>query len=411
MLRQDPDVILIGELRDAETAETALQAAESGHLVLSTMHTVDAAETVGRLVEFFPAIKQPQVRSILAGVLKGVVSQRLLPRAGGGRVAAVEVMVTNSRIAELIRENKPEYIPEAIADGGSSQMQTLTDALIALVLSRDVDRETAANSAPNRHDFSIALEHAMKEQAVESVESNDDAPELEPIPARALGGAGFRLRRWSRLTENRMSVWPVRARLGDERAVTLTEVLVVMAILVVILGGMTTLFVAAGHSQGDQTNRARAQQEIRLALDSLRREIHCAANIDGTVPGSSIEITLGDYCPTYSAAQPSVLWCTKTLIAGERYVLLRYAFSGALPSPFVCGDTIIGGSQVPRADSLIFANVFETYTPPDTPPGSRNLGKLKVVLSGDLTPTDTNQRYTLEDEIALRNTSRVTPSP
>ena len=110
VLRQDPDIILIGELRDAETAETALQAAESGHLVFSTMHTVDAAETVGRLVEFFPAIKQPQVRSILAGVLKGVVSQRLLPRAGGGRVAAVEVMITNSRIAELIRENKPEYI-------------------------------------------------------------------------------------------------------------------------------------------------------------------------------------------------------------------------------------------------------------------------------------------------------------
>ena len=110
-------MILIGELRDAETAETALQAAESGHLVFSTMHTVDAAETVGRLVEFFPAIKQPQVRSILAGVLEGVVSQRLLPRANGGRIAAVEVMITNSRIADLIRENKPEFIHEAIADG------------------------------------------------------------------------------------------------------------------------------------------------------------------------------------------------------------------------------------------------------------------------------------------------------
>ena len=126
VLRQDPDVILIGELRDAETAETALQAAESGHLVLSTMHTVDAAETVGRLVEFFPAIKQPQVRSILAGVLSGVVSQRLLPRVDGGRVAAVEVMITNSRIDELIRENKPEFIHEAIADGTFFDMQTLS---------------------------------------------------------------------------------------------------------------------------------------------------------------------------------------------------------------------------------------------------------------------------------------------
>ncbi len=136
VLRQDPDVILIGELRDSETAETALQAAESGHLVLSTMHTVDAAETIGRLVEFFPAIKQPAIRSILAGVLKGVVSQRLLPRTSGGRVAAVEVMVANSRIQELIRENKAEFIPEAIADGDFFEMQTLTAALIELVIDR-----------------------------------------------------------------------------------------------------------------------------------------------------------------------------------------------------------------------------------------------------------------------------------
>ena len=113
-LRQDPDVILIGELRDAETAQTALQAAESGHLVLSTMHTVDVAETIGRMVEFFPGVKQPMIRSIMAGVLRGVISQRLLPRVGGGRVAAVEVMVTNTRIADLIRENEPEGIPEAV---------------------------------------------------------------------------------------------------------------------------------------------------------------------------------------------------------------------------------------------------------------------------------------------------------
>ena len=126
VLRQDPDVILIGELRDAETAETALQAAESGHLVLSTMHTVDAAETVSRYVEFFPAAKQPQVRSILAGVLRGVVSQRLLPKIGGGRVAAVEVMIANSRIQELIREDKAEYIPEAVGEGSFFDMQTLT---------------------------------------------------------------------------------------------------------------------------------------------------------------------------------------------------------------------------------------------------------------------------------------------
>ena len=162
-LRQDPDVILIGELRDSETAETALQAAESGHLVLSTMHTVDAAETISRLVEFFPAIKQPAVRSILAGVLKGVVSQRLLPRIGGGRVAAVEVMVANSRIQELIRENKAEFIPEAIGEGSFFDMQTMTAALIRLVVDGEVEEEIAAAAAPNRHDFTIALGRAQKE--------------------------------------------------------------------------------------------------------------------------------------------------------------------------------------------------------------------------------------------------------
>ena len=167
VLRQDPDVILIGELRDRETAETALQAAESGHLVLSTMHTLDAAETLGRLVEFFPASKQPQVRSILAGVLKGVISQRLLPRVGGGRVAAVEVMVANARVQELIRENRPEEVPEAIAEGAFFQMQTLTQALIDLVVGGEVDEETAGAAAPNRHDFTIPLARALKEKAVE----------------------------------------------------------------------------------------------------------------------------------------------------------------------------------------------------------------------------------------------------
>jgi twitching motility protein PilT len=165
VLRQDPDVIVIGELRDSETAETALQAAESGHLVLSTMHTIDAAETVRRLIEFFPAVKQPQVRSILAGVLRGVVSQRLLPKIGGGRVASVEVMLVNSRIEELIREDRAEEIPEAIADGQFFDMQTLSKALIDLVLSDAVGSETAASAAPNQHDFLLSLVRAEKERA------------------------------------------------------------------------------------------------------------------------------------------------------------------------------------------------------------------------------------------------------
>ncbi len=174
-LRQDPDVILIGELRDAETAETALQAAESGHLVFSTMHTIDAAETLARMIEFFPGIKQPQIRSILAGVLRGVVSQRLIPRLGGGRVGAFEVMVTNARIADLIRENRAEDISEAIAEGAFFHMQNFQQALIDLVLRGAVDQEIAANAATNRHDFLVALESASKRARAAQAEAEAEA--------------------------------------------------------------------------------------------------------------------------------------------------------------------------------------------------------------------------------------------
>jgi twitching motility protein PilT len=202
-LRQDPDVILIGELRDSETAHTALQAAESGHLVLSTMHTVDASETIGRLVEFFPADKQPQIRSIMGGVLRGVISQRLLPRIGGGRVAAVEVMIANSRIQELIRENKPEFVEEAIAEGAFFDMQTMSAALIDLVVAGSVDEETAATAAPNRHDFIIALQRALKEhtialakteqeEAVALADSNDSAKDRD-ASVESLSADGLRL--------------------------------------------------------------------------------------------------------------------------------------------------------------------------------------------------------------------------
>src|SRR3954449_12497927 len=197
-LRQDPDVILIGELRDAETAQTALQAAESGHLVLSTLHTIDAAETVGRMIEFFPPEKQEVIRSILAGVLRGVISQRLLPKIGGGRVAAVEVMVMNSRIGDLIREGRAEEITDAVAEGDFFQMQTFTQALITHVLAGNVDRETAANAATNRHDFLVSLEQAEKRQRAEDAAAAQEAqvqaqqvqaqpaPEEQPPAAPAL---------------------------------------------------------------------------------------------------------------------------------------------------------------------------------------------------------------------------------
>jgi twitching motility protein PilT len=185
-LRQDPDVILIGELRDADTAQTALHAAESGHLVLSTMHTIDASETVGRMVEFFPGVKQQLVRSVLAGVLRGVVSQRLLPRVDSGRIAAVEVMMNNARIGDLIRENRADEIHDAIADGSFFQMQTFTKALIDLVVGGQVDQEIAANAATNRHDFLVALERALKtdvaeKRAAEEKEAEPEIPELRVL--------------------------------------------------------------------------------------------------------------------------------------------------------------------------------------------------------------------------------------
>jgi twitching motility protein PilT len=180
-LRQDPDVILIGELRDAETAQTALQAAESGHLVLSTLHTVDAAETLSRMIEFFPEAKQQMIRSVLAGVLRGVISQRLLPRIDGGRVAAVEVMVNNSRIADLVRENKPEAISDAIDEGDFFDMQTFTKSLIDLVIAGIVDQETAANAATNRHDFVVAVERALKQQRADIRAEQEPQKEPEPV--------------------------------------------------------------------------------------------------------------------------------------------------------------------------------------------------------------------------------------
>jgi twitching motility protein PilT len=202
-LRQDPDTILIGELRDAETAQTALQAAESGHLVLSTLHTIDAAETVGRMIEFFPPEKQEVIRSIMAGVLRGVISQRLLPKVDGGRVAAVEVMVMNARIADLVREGRADEITDAVAEGEYFQMQTFSQALINHVLDGRVDSEVAANAATNRHDFLVELEQAVKRKraaearAVEQPQQHVAEPEAVPAPTIATAepdeGLGLRI--------------------------------------------------------------------------------------------------------------------------------------------------------------------------------------------------------------------------
>jgi prepilin-type N-terminal cleavage/methylation domain-containing protein len=187
----------------------------------------------------------------------------------------------------------------------------------------------------------------------------------------------------------------IRRRIGDERGVTITEMLVVLLILAIVLGGMTTLFVSAGTSQVDQTNRVLAQQEARLALDSLRREIHCAKEVVvGSTPASSIRITLGSYCPTYKASEPSVTWCARTVVASTRYALVRF---GTAPTPGTCPA---GG--VKRADYLTTATIFTSYVAP----AGGNLGTLAVMLPVDVSPADAKQRFTLRDDIVLRNSGR-----
>ena len=180
-------MILIGELRDAETAETALKAAESGHLVFSTMHTIDAAETIGRMIEFFPGGQagRRSARSSQASCAASSASGCCRARTAAG-VAAVEVMVNNSRISDLIRESKREEITDAIAEGQFFEMQTFAQALIELVVAGEVDRETAANASTNRHDFLVALDQALKRQAA-GVETDRPVSEMRAraAPSRA----------------------------------------------------------------------------------------------------------------------------------------------------------------------------------------------------------------------------------
>ncbi len=157
-LRQDPDVILVGEMRDLETTETALAAAETGHLVLSTMHTIDAPETITRIVAMFPPHQQRQIRLQLSGVLKGVVSQRLIPRAEGkGRVAAVEVMVSTARIRDLIDDReKTVMLKDAIAQGHTTYgMQTFDQSLMKLVHTNIISFEEALRQSSNPDDFKL----------------------------------------------------------------------------------------------------------------------------------------------------------------------------------------------------------------------------------------------------------------
>ena len=160
-LRQDPDVILIGEMRDTETVRAALQAAETGHLVLSTLHTLDATETVNRVIDFFPPFQQQQIRMTMAGSLRGIICQRLVPTLDGGRAPSLEVMVNTGRIVErIIDPDKTAGIREVMADGNYYGMRTFDQSLIELVKEGRVSIDAAREAATSPHDFTLALQQA-----------------------------------------------------------------------------------------------------------------------------------------------------------------------------------------------------------------------------------------------------------
>jgi twitching motility protein PilT len=211
-LRQDPDVILVGEMRDLETIETALTAAETGHLVLSTLHTLDATETIARIVSAFPPHQQKQVRLQLASVLRGVISQRLVPRADGkGRVAAVEVLVANSRVREMIEDkDRTKEITQAISQSYTTYgMQTFDQSLMSLFKQNHITYEEALRQCSNPDDFALRVsgisatsdsswddfEAGKKEEAEAGAPAKPGAPRApaptpRPAPPPAAAGKG-----------------------------------------------------------------------------------------------------------------------------------------------------------------------------------------------------------------------------
>jgi twitching motility protein PilT len=169
-LREDPDVVLVGEMRDLETVAIAIETAETGHLVFGTLHTTTACSTVDRIIDQFPADRQAQIRTMLAESLKGVVAQTLLKRVGGGRVAAMEILIVTPAIANLIREAKTFQIPSLMQTGKGQGMLLLNDALTELVRQRAVDPAEALTKAIDKLDLLARLKRAGVEARL------DEAP-------------------------------------------------------------------------------------------------------------------------------------------------------------------------------------------------------------------------------------------
>jgi len=186
-LRQDPDVILVGEMRDFETIETAITAAETGHLVLSTLHTLDATETVNRIISVFPPYQQKQVRLQLASILRAVISQRLVPRADGrGRVPALEVMVSTARVRECIADkDRSKELHDAIAKGFTTYgMQTFDQSLMQLVKSNLVTYDEALKHVSNPDDFALRFRGiaSTSDGTWDDFDKEEEKPEAETAP-------------------------------------------------------------------------------------------------------------------------------------------------------------------------------------------------------------------------------------
>lgn len=174
-LREDPDIILVGEMRDLETIETAIHAAETGHLVLSTLHTVDAKETVGRILGMFEGPEQHRIRLSLASVLQGVISQRLIQKEGGGRIAAVEVLVRSARISDMIIEGRETEITDAIKESGiNSGNQTFDDAIFNLFTQNLISEENAILNASTPNDIKIRVENHKRGVSKEAAQDDID---------------------------------------------------------------------------------------------------------------------------------------------------------------------------------------------------------------------------------------------
>ena len=185
VLRQDPDVILVGEMRDEETVQTALSAAETGHLVLSTIHTVDATESINRMLDFFPPHQHIQARSMLAGTIKGVISQRLVPGADGGRVAVCEILRMTGRVRDMIVDpTQTGKLVEVITSGGYYGMQTFDQALFGHVKAGRVTFEDAMRVASSPHDFKLLMQaDGRKGTTMEDVAAVEDRREAESSPS------------------------------------------------------------------------------------------------------------------------------------------------------------------------------------------------------------------------------------